>query len=125
MTRNLIEPETAERNRQLWGAWTWNAEVPDDYTGVLVFVACVRLGDHAHLDVHTGRQHANPDGREPTRHLSRAGRLIFRWLEWTTIRDQLTELDVPIVLREVERPTPGQLDHHAFGKEPRGDRDYV
>lgn len=125
MNRNLIEPETRERNRQMFSAWTWNAEVPDDYSGVLVFVAALRLGDHAHLDVHTGRQHPNPRGREPTRHLSRAGRLIFRWHEWETIRDQLTALDVPIILREVEKPTSGQLDHHAFGKQPRHDRDYV
>lgn len=113
VTRNLIEPETAEYNRAQPGGWTFNAEVPASYDGLLFVVAALRLGDHAHLDVHTGRQVAVPPGAwRPTRHLSRAGRLILRWHEWLVLRSLLDTPDVPIVLREVENPTKGNLEHH-------------
>jgi hypothetical protein len=113
VTRNLVEPETAEHNRAMPGGLTFNAEVPDEYEGTIFVIAALRLGDHAHLDIHTGRQVPTPRGGwRPTRHLSRAGRLILRWHEWLVLRSLLDVADVPVVLREVENPTKGNLEIH-------------
>lgn len=113
-TRNLVSPDTAARNRETPGGFTFNAEVPNDYEGLILVIAALRLGDHAHLDVHSGRQVPPPpplDGR-PTRHLGRAGKLILPWHQWEGLRDLLDSVDAPVVLREVENPTKGNLENH-------------
>ncbi len=108
-TRNVVEPEQAERNRtEGIGGYTFNAFPPDDYEGLLLVVACVRLGDHAHLEVSSGRAGGAP-GRPTTLHYGLAGRLILRWPEWLKFRE-LLDTAPWVRIAEVERPTKGQLD---------------
>jgi hypothetical protein len=108
VTRNVVSDEDAERGRT-HGGYTFNAFPPDDYEGLLLVVACVRLGDHAHLDVSSGRAGGAKIGWRPTTlHYGRAGRLILRWPEWLKLRELLDS--APWVrIAEVERPTDEQL----------------
>lgn len=112
--RNRIAPETAEANRSRPGAWTFNAPPPDEYDGRMFTLATVRLGDHAHVDVYTGRQNALHDGQiTPTHHLGYAGRLVMAWGDWTLFRDKLADDAHPeFLIREVENPTHAQLETH-------------
>jgi hypothetical protein len=114
MTRNLIAPETAVQNRESPGALTFNAPPPDEHDGPILVLATVRLGDHAHVDVYSGRQNALKDGQfTPTVHRGYAGRLVFAWWFWEQLRDRLAEADHPeVLIREVERPTRQQLETH-------------
>jgi hypothetical protein len=106
-SRNLIVEEIAERNRtEGEGGYTFNAYPPDDYEGFVLVVACIRLGDHAHVEIESGRQVIPRDGR-PQIGRSRAGRLIFPWREWLLIRP-LLEMVPWTRIAEVERPTQGQ-----------------
>lgn len=108
MTRNLVKPETAEENRVgRPGGYTFNTLPPDDYGGVVLVVAVVRLGDHAHLDVSSGR--AVPGSP----HLLRggAGRLILRWHEWELLRSILEPHEC-VRIAEVENPTEEQARFH-------------
>lgn len=125
MTRNLVSDEQAEANRtvRLPGAYTFNAYPPKDYTGFVLCVATLRLGDHAHLDIDTGRQtsppiHGDDDGpwADDRTNVSRshAGRLVMRWDAWLKIREML-ELVPWTRIAEVEKPNKGQLDYHAGG----------
>lgn len=112
MTRNLITAEVAESNRTgLPGGLTFNALPPHDYEGFVLVVACVRLGDHAHLDVETGRQIVDGVGR-PIVHRGAAGRLVMAWPDWLAVRD-LLELVPWTRIAEVENPTVGQARRHA------------
>lgn len=123
VTRNEVPAEDAQRNREgRAGGYTFNAFPPDDYMGILLVVACVRVGDHAHLDISSGRQ--NPAlglGRQPTLHASGAGQLCLRWPEWLKLRELLDS--APWVrIAEVENPTRGQIEWHTPWPTPTGPR---
>lgn len=115
-TRNLVAPETADRNREgRAGGYTFHSPVSDGYEGIVYTVACLRLGDHAHLDIDTGR--AIPQARAygrvgPLATRGKAGRLIVRWEEWLLLR-RLLDSSTFVHIAEVENPTIGQLKHHA------------
>jgi len=112
-TRNLVSAETAERNRNgdRPGGYTFNAPTPDTYEGRIVLYSVVRLGDHAHITVETGRQHANGEERPPDIHRSEAGRLVLRWEDWLHLRPALDA--IPWVwIAEVEQPTTRQLERY-------------
>lgn len=112
MTRNLIDDETAERNRtEGLGSYTFNAPLARDFEGVALTVACVRIGDHAHLDIESGRAVYQPDRISPRIARGRAGRLILRWEEWLLLRETLAATDY-VHVAEVERPTFGQISFH-------------
>jgi hypothetical protein len=113
MTRNLVSPEQAEANRGVPGAYTFNAYPPDDYDGIAFTLAVLRLGDHAHIEVNSGRAVPQPDGQQRLPR-SRAGRLILRWHEWEVLRAILGTHDC-IRIAEVERPTQEQLEYHHVG----------
>jgi hypothetical protein len=106
------------------GGRTFWAPPPLDYEGRVVCFEVIRLGDHAHIEVSTGRQHANGPSREPTYHKGVAGRLVFAWGDWVHLRDALDA--IPWVwLAEVEEPTPAQVDRYIGPSatsegEPRG-----
>ena len=114
MTRNLIAADIAAQNRESPGALTFNAPPPDEYGGPILVLATVRLGDHAHVDVYSGRQNALKDGQlHPTVHRGHAGRLVFAWRFWTALRDSLaTDAHPEVLIREVELPTKAQLETH-------------
>ena len=118
MTRNIVAPETAERNRTvgLPGGYTFHAVIPVDRVGKngLTFAA-VRVGEHAHVEVLSGRirrRGADLGGEswefvEPS--YGHAGWLILRWPEWVVLRDALTEGSSDVRVIEVEKPTAGQV----------------
>jgi len=117
-SRNLIAPDIAEHNRaEGEGGYTFNAFPPDGYEGVVFTVAALRLGDHAHLEISTGRQIVQPNDR-PRDHRSTAGHLILRWPEWELLRALLDTVPWTRVA-EVERPTHGQLECHVPGPSER------
>lgn len=110
-SRNLIAEEVAEYNRtEREGGHTFNAFVPRDYEGAIFVVAALRIGEHAHVEVSSGRQIVQPN-EEPRDHRSVAGRLILRWDDWLMLRG-LLEMVPWTRIAEVERPTPGQLERH-------------
>lgn len=108
VTRNLIAAETAERGRKV-GGYTFNAFPPEDYEGFVMVFAAVRLGDHAHVEIQSGRITLHQERQ--TYNLGVAGRICLQWHQWVKWRD---ELDATTVHRiaEVERPTQGQLDRY-------------
>ncbi len=111
MTRNLVSPEQAAENRER-GGLTFNAMPPDGYIGVAFVFATIRLGDHAHVEVQSGRWHASKlSTREGMCSTGLAGRLVLRWHEWVALRDQLDQ-STPHRIAEVEKPTRGQLDRY-------------
>lgn len=108
--RNRVDAETAERNRTgKPGGYTFHAPV-DVSAGEHAFTfACVRLGDHAHIDVATG---SVADNNGITRvNTGAAGHLIMQWDDWLLLRAVL-ELSPRMHIAEVENPTPGQLGFH-------------
>lgn len=108
-TRNEVSTDTAERNRTLPGGWhTFNAFPPDGYSGIMFVFAALRLGDHAHVEVQSGRWLHGPSGG--TCNTGIAGRLILRWPEWIAMRDIL-DATTPWRIAEVENPTDKQLKH--------------
>lgn len=118
-SRNVVADETAEANRSgKPGGYTFHSPLSEGYEGIAFTVACVRLGDHAHLDVQTGR--AIPQGafgrdgyfRQPRVTRGQAGRLVLRWEEWLLLR-RLLDSSTFVHVAEVENPTVGQLKHHA------------
>lgn len=119
MTRNVVAPETAEANREEGtnGSYTFNAPIPREYDGICIVIAALRLGDHAHLDIWSGRHiPARTDGQfEGTRNVGHSGRLILRWDEWLMLRGILDDHE-GVLIREVERATLGQLEYHAGGR---------
>jgi hypothetical protein len=107
-TRNVVSDEQAEINRYR-GGYTFNAFPPDDYEGLVWVYGALRIGDHAHLVVHTGRQHIQRND-EPRISYGGAGHLIVKWPEWLLMRDALDA--VPFVrIAEVERPTVEQIEY--------------
>lgn len=122
MTRNVVDAETAELNRgrsdeYRFGGYTFNAVIPGHYDGDALTVACVRLGDHAHIDVESGCTISSPPTSSYfTRKVTRgfAGHLILRWREWLLLRAALDAVPYVHVV-EVESPNAGQLDYHATG----------
>lgn len=112
MTRNLVSPETAEQNRSdPPGRYTFHAPIEEGYEGLAFTVAVVRIGDHAHVEIESGR--AVPRLGEPSRvSRGRAGRLRLRWEEWIVLRDHLEEARF-VHIAEVENPTIGQIRNHA------------
>lgn len=120
-TRNLVSPEQAEANREREGTYTFHAPIAREYEGVAVTVAAIRLGDHAHLDVESGRATAGPHARvqaRPTR--GHAGRLVLRWEEWLELRAAL-DASPFVHVCEVEAPTLGQVIRYTV-PDPRVDR---
>lgn len=110
-SRNLVASEQATLNRER-GGLTFNAMPPEGYIGIVLVFAAVRLGDHAHVEVQSGRWHASSlDPSEGMCSTGMAGRLVLRWHEWVAFRDQL-DLSTPHRIAEVERPTRGQLDRY-------------
>lgn len=116
MTRNVVSPEDAEHNRTApLGRYTFHALIPDTYMGIAITIACVRLGDHAHLDIDSGR--SSGPGPRPRTSRGYAGRVILRWNEWLKLRALLDTAEW-IHIAEVENPTKAQLDYHEFGGPP-------
>jgi hypothetical protein len=112
VTRNLISEEIAERNRSTEGGYTFNALVPDDYEGkALIFVA-LRLGDHAHVEVSSGRTIPQPSHQRLS--YGKSGNVILPWDHWLLLREIL-DADPRVRIAEVEKPTAGQLRHHGPG----------
>jgi hypothetical protein len=112
-SRNVVDPATAEDNRTgRPGGYTFNAFIPSKYAGIGFTVACVRLGDHAHLDIFSGRHVTRFHGSDPA-FGGRAGRLVLRWPVWIKLRDEVLEPHPFIRIAEVENPTQGQLERHA------------
>ena len=112
MTRNTISEEGAEFARTSpLGFQTFKALIPDDYDGIALTVQCVRLGDHAHVVIDSGRHNSGP-----SHSVSRgyAGRLVLRWNEWLLLRGLFDS--VPWAqLFEVENPTHAQLTYFERG----------
>lgn len=119
MTRNLVPEENAENNRSERypkGGYTFNAFPPEEYEGRIFVVAVMRLGDHAHVEFHTGRQVPVPSNvRRPTLHYGRAGMLVMQWADWLVLRE-VYDADERFRIAEVENPTDKQLDYHLGGK---------
>lgn len=112
--KNVVEPEVAELNRrgEGLGRYTYNAFPPEDYSGVLLVFAAIRLGDHAHIEVESGRQTPQPHSIHPATNTGRAGKLILRWHEWEKLREILDAAECTRIA-EVERPTPGMAARYA------------
>lgn len=117
-TRNLVEPEIAEYNRTgRPGGYTFNAMTPDDYEGDVLVFGCVRIGDHAHIEVESGRSIPNPHRTpaslaSPILHRGVAGKLILRWHEWELLRGIL-DTDPRVRIAEVENPTVKMAEKYA------------
>lgn len=118
-SRNVVAADVAERNRTvgLPGGYTFHAVIPTDRVGKngLTFAA-VRVGEHAHVEVLSGRiRRRGPDIDaiydfvEPS--YGHAGWLILRWPEWIVLRDALDTGTPDVRLVEVEKPTSGQAQH--------------
>ena len=109
-SRNLVSEEQVAVNRECYGGLTFNAFPPEGYNGIVLVFAAVRLGDHAHVEVQSGRwveTHRAPGNAL----VGLAGRMVLRWHEWIRFRD---DLDANTVYRiaEVEKPTDKQLDRY-------------
>jgi hypothetical protein len=119
MSRNIVHPETAERNRTvgLPGGYTFNSYTPDDYEGITLSFGCVRIGDHAHILVESGRVLRIVAGDScPTARTGGAGKLVLRWHEWLVLREVL-DADPRIRIAEIEKPTTKMAARHAGGKQ--------
>ena len=116
MTRNIVPADTAERNRTgRPGGYTFHAVIPPLRVGNhgLTF-ATVRIGDHAHVEVGSGRiKRRGPDLGETWELVEpsygAAGRLVLRWPEWLVLRDALDVGSPDVRVIEVENPTLGQI----------------
>lgn len=120
MTRNLVSAETAEQNRER-GGLTFNAFPPDGYVGLMMIFAAVRLGDHAHVEIQSGRWSDFKDLQRSSNtgncSCGLAGRIVIRWHEWVAWRD-LMDATTPYRLAEVERPTQAMLDRYVTAAPP-------
>jgi hypothetical protein len=114
MTRNLITPEIAERARTT-GSYTFNAFPPDGYVGPIMVFAAIRLGDHAHIEIQSGRWSDHKDIRSPSGtgspHVGLAGRVVMAWWQWEAWRD-LMDATTPYRIAEVEAPTDAMLKRY-------------
>jgi hypothetical protein len=111
-----VDDETTERNRTvgLPGGYTFHAVIDPKRVGKhgLTFAA-VRVGDHAHVEVLSGRiRRRGPDLSEAWDFVEPsyggAGWLILRWPEWLTLRDTLDRGSPDVRVIEVEKPTAAQ-----------------
>lgn len=115
-SRNLVADETAERNRtEGQGGYTFNAFPPDGYEGRVIVAAAVRIGDHAHVLIDSGRNIPQRGERPDQVHRGHAGKLILAWDDWLLLREIL-DADERTRIAEVERPTAGQAWRHATGQ---------
>lgn len=114
--RNLVSEETAERNRTIGipGGATFNTFPPGDYEGVGFTFAAIRLGDHAHIEVESGRivKGYDDDVYNARYRMGTAGKLVLRWHEWELLREIL-EPHENVRIGEVEKPTQGQAKRYA------------
>jgi hypothetical protein len=116
VTRNIVAAATAEHNRTHHpGGYTFHAVIPTSRVGNhgLTFAA-VRVGDHAHVEVLSGRiRRRGPDLDESWELVEpsygAAGRLVLRWPEWVVLRDALDTGSEDVRVIEVENPTVGQI----------------
>lgn len=109
-SRNVITDHAAEINRTVYGGLTFNAYPPEDYNGIILIFAAVRLGDHAHVEVQSGRW-LSESLSGGTANVGLAGRLVLRWHEWIALRDELDRATTHRIA-EVEKPTSKQLDRY-------------
>lgn len=109
-SRNLVNELTAEANREVYGGLTFNAFPPEDYSGIIFVYAAIRLGDHAHVEIQSGRWLAGTLANG-TPNVGLAGRIVLRWHEWLHMRDELDRL-TPHRIAEVEKPTQEQMDRY-------------
>lgn len=111
--RNVVTDEEAERNRTVReGGYTFHAPVEPGTFGPVIVFACVRLGDHAHIDIDTSVAVPTPfSDHNPELRRGSAGHLIMAWPDWILFRSILA--NSPIVhIAEVENPTRGQIGFH-------------
>lgn len=108
--RQRVSPKMMALNADHEGAYTYNLFPPDDYEGRIVVFAVCGLGDHAHIQVSTGRQLIGGDG-EPYQNHGVAGNLVMAWGDWVALRDALEGFDFSRIA-EVRRASRGQLAHH-------------
>lgn len=119
-SRNIVDEETAEMNRTvgLGGAYTFHAIIDPQRVGRPgLTVAAVRVGDHAHVEVLSGRiRRRGPDRGEAWDFVEpsygHAGWLILRWPEWLVLRDALDVGSPDVRVIEVEKPTAAQARRH-------------
>lgn len=118
MSRNVVDAETAERNRTvgLPGGATFNTFPPPDYEGIGFTVAAVRIGDHAHIEVGSGRIVKGYDETDYTQilRMGRVGKLVMAWHEWEELR-AILEPHEQVRIAEVEKPTVGMAKRYAGG----------
>lgn len=117
MTRNVITAEDLDGreragDRNMPGSQTFATPPPDDYEGRVVCFEVLRLGDHAHITVSTGRQHAKGASSRPTFHRGEAGKLVFGWEDWLHFRAMLDAGPEWVWVAEVQNPTRGMLDKY-------------
>ena len=115
--RNLITVEVAERNRSgLPGGYTFNAYPPSGFDGRVLVFACVRLGDHAHVEVYSGRSIPSASDYEGD-HCWKgyAGHLVLRWPEWLLLREMSMMVAFTRVA-EIENPTTEQVEWYVKGQ---------
>lgn len=121
MTRNEVAPEQAAINRTTpGGRYTFNAFTPEDYAGVAFVFAVIRLGDHAHVEVESGRAIPQPERGSPRYSTGVAGRLCLRWHEWEKLR-AILDAHPEFRIAEVEQPTDGQVERYTAPLHGRAD----
>lgn len=118
MTRSVVEPEQASANSERPGSYTFNAPVLNGYEGHTMTFGCVRIGDHAHIHVHSGRAALRRNGVADASMLTGfAGKLLLRWPEWILLRTIL-DADPRVWIAEVECPTRAMAERYASDRPP-------
>jgi hypothetical protein len=115
VTRNLIDADALERGLSMVGGLTFNAFPEDGYNGPMFVFAAIRLGDHAHVEIQSGRWLTGPSGGTPN--VGLAGRICLRWNEWVTLRDHM-DLTTQWRIAEVQNPTDGQAHRYVTHAPP-------
>lgn len=113
-TRNTVVPEALTEIRR--GAWTFHAPIRVDHAGDCFVFEAVRVGDHYHVWISSGR-HVPPPARahrseRATLRVGHAGKIIVRPAEWELLRGAL-DADDRIAVYEVEHPTEAQARRYA------------
>lgn len=124
MSRNVVDEETAERNRTvgIGGGYTFHAVIPLERAGEHgLTVAAVRVDQHAHVHVMSGRisrRSRDDSWVEPS--YGEAGWLVLRWPEWLVFRQALDLGSENVRICEVEKPTLAQAKYAlAHGSVPK------
>lgn len=118
---NLVDEETAELNRRpdRKGAYTFHSPPAVGYAGPGFTVAAIRLGDHAHVDIDTGRCTGSSLKGAPDATVvagrGHAGHLVMQWADWLALRAILA-VNPGVHVAEVENPTGAQAGFHAGGR---------